>query len=401
MRNDLYWMWLTLKSSVNAGTAAALLDRFGKAEEIYKSKSYSDIQGIGKEALEQLADKSLDAAEKIAERIDEIGGYILTIEDEDYPMLLRNISDPPYVLYVKGRKLDWKRRFAVGVVGTRKCTDYGIAAAERISGDLAGAGATIVSGMARGIDAAAARAAIKSGGETVAVLGSGLDVIYPREHEELYEKITKHGAVMTEFPPGTQPLRSNFPRRNRIIAGMSYGVLIAQAPKKSGALITASLALENGRDVFAVPGSIFDSHQEGANILIRSGAKAVLSADDIISEYPYLHIAPAKSGAEESATVGPVETLSYEKEAPERGSDPIQREFTDDDKKKLTEGLDQNETAVVMRLFEGGAHIDELSRELGLSAAETGTALIMLEMRGIVKNTGGNVFTLNAGQNMR
>lgn len=380
MKNDVYWIWFSMRHGIGSRDKAYLLETFGSARGIYEA-DVSGLERLGSDVLRQLEDRSLDEANRAADETVRLGGYMITPEDEEYPFLLRHIDDPPSVLYAKG-DAPWSReRLAIAVVGTRDCNDYGVSVTERISYELARSGVLIVSGMARGIDGCAACAALDAGGDTVAVLGSGLDVVYPKEHGKLYDAITEHGAVITEYSPGTPPLRTNFPRRNRIIAGLSNGVIVTQAPEKSGALITASRALDSGRDVFAVPGSIFDRRHEGSNGLIRDGAKAVLEAEDVISEYPYMSIAPIVSRPKRTEVSKPARRTK-------------RQGLTDEKKKALTEGLDADEAAIVTRLLSGEAHIDELSRELDTDPAKLGAALIMLEMRGIVKNSGGNIYAL-------
>ncbi len=384
MRNDLYWIWLTLKNKIQSRVMVNIVDYFGSVEEIYKCTDFSPFTGISAAGEKQLLDKSLDEAEKIVRRTEDIGGYIVTIDDDDYPFLLRNIACPPYVLYMKGKHMDWKRLLTITVVGTRNYSDYGRSATEYITGALAGAGVTIVSGMARGIDAIAGCAAIRRGAETVAVLGSGLDVVYPHEYKGFYNAISKNGVVMTEFPPGTRPLRENFPRRNRIMAGLSYGVIVMQAPEKSGALITAAHALENGRDVFAVPADIFSFGHSGTNMLIQNGAKLIISAEDVIAEYPYMHIQPLKSAQSDRAVKSGAEGPAG------AGGDIVKKREPDE---KLLEGLDENEACILKLLFGGSKHIDEISRELDMKASDTNVALTMLELQGLVKNSGSNIFS--------
>ena len=386
MKNDIYWIWFAMRQGIGSRNKAALLELFGSARDIYECTDFSETDGLDADARRQLEDKSLDEANRAADKTADHGGCILTPEDEEYPFLLRHIADPPLALYVSGGTPWSRERLAIAIVGTRDCDDYGASVTGRLSYELARSGVLIVSGMARGIDGMAASAALDAGGETVAVLGSGLDVIYPREHKKLYDMITENGAVMTEYPPGTPPLKTHFPRRNRIIAGLANGMIVTQAPKRSGALITASCALDFGRDVFAVPGNVFERRNEGSNGLIRDGAKAVLDAEDVVSEYPYISLTPLITDAKKKARY---ETRNKSK--------PQKQGLTEEEKKAMTEGLGKTEKAVVTRLFSGKAHIDELSRELGTDPAELGAALIMLEMRGTVKNVGGNIFALAEG----
>ncbi len=363
MENTLYWLWFTLKKDITPRQQKELLDKYKTAKAIYHTEDYGE--GVKDELLQALCDKSLHEAEKVYRRIEEIGGYIVTIDDDDYPPMLKNLHHPPYVLYMRGEKLKWNEILTIAVVGTRNYVKYGKMAAEAITSSLAECGVVVVSGMARGIDSIANSTALKCGGKTVAVLGSGLDVIYPPENRELYEDICKNGVVMTELPPGARPNRENFPKRNRIMVGLSYGVIVCQAPEKSGALISATHAVENNRDLFVVPASIFEKGFEGSNELLRQGAKAVICADDVIREYPYIDLEKAK----ETKNAG--------------GIEGIDMEF-----------LSADERAIVMMLDDGEMHIDDIARNMCKSSSEINTMMTMLEINGIVKKETGNTYHL-------
>ena len=367
--NIIYWLWLALKENISERTRIALLDKFINAKEIYNAKNFSDIHNLSEKAENALLDKSLDIAREVKAKIEEMGGYILTIEDSEYPPLLKNIYDPPYVLYMYGEHLDWRSLLTITVVGTRIPTIYGEKVTEHLARELAMSGAMIVSGMARGIDSIAGITAMKCGGKTVAVLGSGLDVVYPPENKDLYDRISKNGVIITEYPPGTKPKRENFPRRNRIMAGLSYGILVTQAPEKSGALITASHAIENGRDLYAVPADIFDSESIGSNRLIRQGAKAVMCAEDIISDYPYLNIVPLS-----------------EIKTEEKRRDKL--------KELDISALNELQIRIVTVLNNKSMHIDEIAREIGIANFEINSELVMLEIQGIVNKLNGNIYEL-------
>ena len=367
--NTIYWLWFTLKEHINEKTRIALLEKYTNAKNIYNATEITDIHNMSDEANKDLLDKSLDSARSVQAKIDKMGGYILTIEDEEYPPLLRNIYDPPCVLYLMGEHLDWSNSLTLTVVGTRKATIYGEKATEYFSRELAQRGVTIVSGMARGIDSIAGLCAIKSGGKTIAVLGSGLDVIYPPEHRDLYQRICNNGVIVTEYPPGTRPLRENFPRRNRIMAGLSYGILVTQAPEKSGALITASYAIENGRDLFVVPGDVFLPESIGSNRLIRQGAKAVLTADDIINEYPYIDIMPLSEKKVEKTKQDKLSAIDLEL-------------------------LNELQIRILKVLNNNSMHIDEISRETGVANFEISSELVMLELQGLIKKMNGNIYEL-------
>jgi DNA processing protein len=263
-----------------------LLKFFGKPENILKApcEKLMAVSGIGKEIARKVTSLK---EEDIDEDIDLAKKYnlkIITIDDEEYPENLKQIYDPPIVLYVKG-ELTGQDKFSIAIVGSRRASFYGLSCAEKFASDLSERNFTIVSGLARGIDTSAHRGALKQGGRTIAVIGSGFRHLYPQENKELAEEISRCGAVISEFPINARPLSQNFPRRNRVISGLSLGVLVVEAARNSGALITADCALEQGRDVFALPGKIDSGNSFGTNGLIKQGAKLVSCADDIIEEF--------------------------------------------------------------------------------------------------------------------
>lgn len=291
MADSLYWVWLA--ESIGAGSKAygPLLERFGSAYEIYRAdeEELYKIPDVSERELVRLCDKNLDAAQKIVDYCTRSGVGILTYDGEKFPKRLKTIRNSPVVIYYKGRLPDFDRRLCIAVVGTRKTTEYGEQTAYKMGYELAYAGAVVVSGMALGADGIAACGALEAHGVTCAVLGCGIDVVYPRDHKRLMDRIIEHGAVMTEFSPGTPPAGYHFPIRNRIISGLCQGTLVIEADVKSGALITANEALYQGRDVYALPGNINGVNSEGTNKLIKEGAKIVTRADDIIAEYEFLY----------------------------------------------------------------------------------------------------------------
>jgi DNA processing protein len=277
--------WIALKSIPGVGniTFPALVDKFVALPSIFNTSAsqLATTPGISKKIATAIASfKDWDKIKLELDRTIKAGIKIITYSDELYPAKLLNIYDRPAFLYVKGNLT--KDEINIAMVGSRQASTYGKYTTERISRELAIKGITIVSGLARGIDAAAHRGALTASGITIAVMGSGLDVIYPPENKKLYAEIVQSGAVISEYPLGTPPLASNFPARNRIISGMSYGVVVVEAGEKSGSLITARLALEQGREVFAVPGSIDSSSARGTNKLIKQGAKLIENIDDIL-----------------------------------------------------------------------------------------------------------------------
>ncbi len=289
MRADLAdWIALNMVRGIGPRTANQLLSRFGSPAGVFAA-SWLALQkeGLKPETIQELQDSSiLEKANAEIERLEKLNAQVITLEDDQYPELLREIHDPPIALYVRGDLQKALDRPALAVVGSRRCSTYGVNVAESLSRDLASHGLTIVSGLARGIDAAAHRGALEPGGQTIAVVGTGLENTYPKEHKKLEEQIVANGAVVSEFPLGTPPLPQNFPYRNRILSGMCFGVLIIEASEHSGSLITARLAYEQGREVFAVPGNITSQTSFGPNFLIKDGAKLVQIWRDVVDELP-------------------------------------------------------------------------------------------------------------------
>ena len=301
-----YWVWLSELKGLRNQTRLALLRRFGDPESIF----YADADellltdGVERSQLKLLENHDLAPADRILADCQRLDIRLLTLSDAAYPGRLKNIYDPPALLYCKGRLPLLDDLLCVAVVGTRDCTPYGVACAEKLGFGLASGGAAAVSGLAKGIDAAAIRGALRAGGVTVGVVGNGLDVYYPYESRYLYEDVASAGILLSEYPPGTEPASGHFPVRNRIISGLSLAALVVEAPEKSGALITAATALEQGRDVFAVPGPIDAPASVGCNCLIRDGAGLVSDASDILREYEGRFVLNLKESREQPETLG-------------------------------------------------------------------------------------------------
>ena len=284
---ELHWLALTLIPGLGTRMAGKLLDRFRTPQAVFRaSASELASAGVGGAVAQSISsgcsfDDALDQQHKMAER----GATVVVRNDPRYPALLREIFDPPVLLFARGR-LELLQPFHFGVVGTRRPTPYGLAVAERLGADLARAGLTIVSGMARGIDTAAHKGALAAGGDTIAVLGCGVDIIYPSENRKMAADLAAKGLIISEFAMGSTAFPQNFPIRNRIISGMSAGVLVVEGAQYSGSAITAKLALDQGREVFAVPGNITSKLSWGPNLLIKQGAKLVQDWNDVIVELP-------------------------------------------------------------------------------------------------------------------
>ena len=301
-----YWLWLTELPGLTNQTRLALLRHFPTPEDVYYADPEEVLltEGITREQAKLLEDKDCSGADRILADCQRLDLDLLTIQDAGYPNRLRNIYDPPCLLYVRGRLPAFDDEASIAVVGTRDCTPYGISSAEKLGYGLAAGGAVVVSGLARGVDSAALRGALRAGGTVTAVLGNGLDVVYPPENRYLYEDVAAAGALVSEYPPGTSPEARHFPVRNRIMSGLCVATLVVEAPARSGALITAGTALEQGRDVFAVPGPIDAPASVGCNRLIRDGAGLVTDAWDILGEYePRFPDKLRREGAKETPAV--------------------------------------------------------------------------------------------------
>lgn len=289
--NILYWIWLSQRCGIASKDFGRLMSKYESPFDIYRfdDDETERIEGISPTLKIKLTDKSLDSAYSVLKYCKQKKVEIVPYSDERYPARLRSIEDPPVLLYALGEIPQMNDRLCIGMVGTRKMSEYGRESAYKISYELASANAVVVSGMALGVDGVSACGALAAGGKTVAVLGCGISVVYPKEHEKLMREISKKGAVITEYPPNERPHGYNFPKRNRIISGLCQGVLVVEGSMGSGALITAKRAVDQGRELFALPGKINESNSEGPNELIKNGANVALGADDIISHYDFLY----------------------------------------------------------------------------------------------------------------
>lgn len=383
-----YWLWLSQRPGCGVVTQQKLLAEFGSALEVWKADAavLRRIPGLNSEQMDSLRQKDLGFARTILADCQRLGITVITWDDDRYPERLRQIYDPPTVLYLRGTLPDFDHRACIAVVGTRKCSRYGTDATSWIAEDLARRGCIVVSGMALGIDGAANAAALRVGAQTVVVLGCGVDVCYPWQHKKLMQGIIKNGAVISEYPPGTEPKGQNFPARNRIITGLCQGTLVVEAPKKSGALISAQLALEQGRDVFAVPGNINSTLSAGVNQLIRRGeAELVTSAAQIAEHYAGLLAQPQIVPPGEKKKRRTVRRRRREEPEPkkkEQTKEPTPRPFVP---------LNDVETRVVQALEQGADRMDAVIERTGLSTAAATAAVTMLEIKGIITRDGSTL----------
>jgi DNA processing protein len=366
------WISLNMTPFVGPRAATKLLERFGSPENVFHARR-SELESLRlrPETILSIIKREFHGkAETELARVKELGGDILVLDDGSYPQLLREIADPPIVLYVRG---DWQKSLeapCIAVIGSRRSSTYGVNASQMISRDLASRSISIISGFARGIDSAAHRGAIEAKGKTVAVLGTGIDQAYPRENSKLLVEILEAGgAVVSQFPLETPPLKENFPYRNRIISGLSLGVLIVEASERSGSLITARLATEQNREVFAVPGNITSRNSFGTNFLIKSGAKLVQQWQDVVTELP----------KEISSAILPPTIMKSDETSNLRAKAPSD---LNDHERKIWSLLTQD----------SAIHIDELIEQSKLSVGEVSTALLGLEMREIIRALPGKSY---------
>ena len=420
--NNLYWVWLAERVGIASKSFSRIVDKYDDPYDVYRlePEEIEQLEGISSRLKERLSDKAIEGAYSILQyckknRIDIIG-----YGDKRYPARLRTIEDPPVLLYCKGRLPDLNSRLCVGMVGTRKMSEYGKQSAYKISYELGAANVCVVSGMALGIDGVCACGAIEAGGQTVAVLGCGISVVYPKEHERLMQAITKHGAVVTEYPPFERPNSGNFPKRNRIISGMCQGVLVVEGAHGSGALITASKAIAQGREIFALPGKINESNSEGPNELIKDGANVALSSNDIIEHYDFLYhstisfrgLSKAKRSAVPCEAVlekygvssvyykgryvpvkdspASVQTVDMDKaeEVCKQQSVPA----VSDNSERIFSGLDDVTQRIFTLIPDGTSFTPDAVAAHGIDVGDVITALTVLEISGLVEALPGGLY---------
>lgn len=394
-----YWLWLTSMLGVSNQTRLALLRHFENPENIFYAEEadLKMVEGLKQGEIATVLEHNLNPADHILEDCQRLGQRVLTIRDAEYPVRLRSIYDPPCVLYVRGRLPAFDEEAAIAVVGTRDASPYGIACAERLSYDLASCGAVVVTGLARGGDTAAARGALRAGGVVAGVTGNGLDFIYPPENRDVYEDVAAAGVLISEYPPGTEPDRRHFPTRNRIMSGLSVAVLVVEAPVRSGTLITARLALEQGRDVFAVPGPINAPNSMGCIQLLEEGAGVGARAWNILREYegkfpdklhpsdrprkPLPPLSPRpKPGVKSQAKA------AASKEEPEAAPKALPM--------RTAEGLTDDQITLLRHLSDKEpAQVDDLIEACGFPARRVLSALTVMEIDSLVRQHSGKRYT--------
>jgi DNA processing protein len=374
--DELHWLALRLVPGLGTRTSGKLIERFSTPQAIFRaSRTELECAGLSGAVAQSIASGcTFEDAAAQQEAAVRAGAELVVMADPRYPRLLREIYDPPLVLFARGR-VELLESIALGIVGTRRPTPYGAAVAERLAADLAHAGLTIASGMARGIDTAAHKGALAASGDTIAVLGCGVDVVYPSENRKLAAELAVKGLILSEFPMGAVAFPQNFPIRNRIISGLSVGVLVVEGAQYSGSAITAKLALDQGREVYAIPGNITSKQSWGPNLLIKQGARLVQDWNDVVSELPAESRRHLIDKGREKLTGS---------QAPAQGS------LLDDRSNPL--GAAARKALDALRV-DAAVHLDDLLEKMeDISASETIAALFELEMLGLVKQLPGKNF---------
>lgn len=372
MREIDYWIWISSLQGIGSVKAMGLLEMYKTPKIIYEmsESELKETKLLTAKNIEEILDKQKrERVADIYQLMIKNNIKMVNIFDDKYPERLKKIYDPPISLYYRGKFEIYD--FAIAIVGSRRTTNYGLLSAKKLSYELSMRGVQIVSGLARGIDSIAHEGCLNAGGKTIAVLGCGLDTIYPPENTPLFEDIVKSdGLVISEYPPGIPPLQHHFPARNRIISGIASGVLVVEAAKRSGSLITACYALEQGREVFAVPGNIDCAYSRGTNQLIKDGAKMVLTIEDILEEFEY--------GAVSS-------NFNIQNNNSKRNS---KTNFN------IFKGLNTDEIRIVKIISSGIHHIDEIIDKSNISAKDVNNLLFMLEMKGVITQLPGKLFDI-------
>lgn len=422
MSNLKYWLWLSERKGMPLMVRQRVVERFGTPEAAYFADdgAYRMIERLSEEGRRSLNDKSMDGVDKILEDCERLGLHIMTMQDAIYPERLRVIHQPPLVLYWRGREIALDEQVVVAMVGTRDSTRYGEYMAGTLAQELTRSGAVVASGIAKGIDGAALAGAIGVGGPVISVLGNGHDIIYPVIHRQLYEDVARCGMLLSEYPPGTRPLGANFPVRNRILSGLSLGVVVVESPIRGGSLITANHALEQDREVFAVPGRVTDVQSAGANKLIQDcAAKPIARAEDILCEFRArfpnrLREAPPdwsrrggrsqrrKASNDERGPAPSPETRPPRLPEEPPGAPPPQPEPEAAERQPpvpvcidwsvCQEKLTDDQRDILLALREGELVADELVERTGLPARRVLAGLTILQVEGMVAELSGKRF---------
>lgn len=394
-----YWLWLTTRQGLDAAGVLTVLDYFVTPERAYYAdREEYDQLPLAPKARSGLYSKELDSADRILGDCQRLSLRIMTLRDGDYPERLRQISAPPAVLYVRGKLFDFDEEAAIAVVGSRRPSQYGEMAAAKLGMELAAGGALVLSGIAEGLDTCALKGALKAGGPVVSVLGGGIDVPYPAVNRYLYEDVAAAGALISEYPPGTEPKGFHFPRRNRILSGLALGVLAVECKLHSGTMSTVRHAMDQDRDIFAIPGAIDAPMSEGTNWLIQQGAKLVTRGEDILEEYRSRF--PGRLGRREPLSPQAVQQRLEDVEQETVAS--VKQEMPDEDQKPRLERVPRAEQAdrftddqlaILRALGEESCSADELVERTGIPARRILSALTMLQVERVVEESAGRRFS--------
>lgn len=392
-----YWVWLTTLPGLTENSKMLLMEHFSSPEDVYyaDAEALLQVEGLKKEQAALLESRSLSLAERVLADCAKEDIFIVTMADALYPDRLRNIYQPPLLLYGKGAMPLFDEEVAVAVVGTRSCTPYGIHCAEKLGYELTQQGGMVVSGMAKGIDAAAMRGALRFGGFTCGVLGGGVDVVYPAENRRIYEDIAATGVLLSEYPPHAEPEAWHFPMRNRIISGLSVAAVVVEAPPKSGALITAANAVEQGREVFAVPGPIDAPNSAGCHQLIREGAGLVTCAWDILGEYEGRY--PHKLRRQSPPPLPPLPkdvlgAKAAQRKREEAAEEPPAETLPMLTKEELADLPDEQRLVLCALQADTPRLSDQLAEDTGLPIQRVLPALTLLEISGWAAQNGARSF---------
>lgn len=392
----VHWIWYSSLRGLSLQQKLRLMDRYHDPEEIYNKTDFLEDLSLSPEAAAALEDKDLTASRGLLKRCNELRIQLITYRDAAYPAKLKNIPDPPLVLYYKGLLPDFDMQPVIGVVGTRKASLYGKSSAYTMGESIAACGGMVVSGGAAGIDTEALRGAVKGNIPTVAVLGCGVDVVFPASNRGLFEKIAEKGCLISEYPPGTKPQKWHFPERNRIISGLSDGLLVVEAPERSGALITARLALEQGREVFAVPGGVNLHHCAGSNLLLQQGATAVSTGWDVLKNYADAYPEITCGNMEEESKpvwVAEIPLIPQAAPADKKYIDKQTAEAYSDESNNLS-GLDELSRKVLSCLGKDPIPVDDVIARAEVPAAEVLGVLTRMSLLGLVVNHPGRMVSV-------
>ena len=403
-----HWIWLARRSGMSEYARTRLVRHFSSAERVYEAgeAALKEVEDLSPEAVKSLLDKDLTREQEILSVCMEKGIRVLCLESPGYPARLKGIFDPPVVLYALGELPDVDANAVIGVVGTRKASAYGASAAWQMGYELGAGGGIVVSGLAEGVDGMAMTGALAAGAPVIGVLGCGIDLVYPKSNAELFAETRRRGCILSEYPPGMPGAKWTYPRRNRIISGLSRGVVIVEAPEGSGSLYTANHALDQGRDVFVLPGNVDMPGFQGSNRLLKEGASAVSCGWDVLEvyqgQYPGRIHRPAPPRCAPPQTIAAEKPRRPKKEAPKKAADKKDIDKTPvgeySDRADVLAGLSPEEQAIVRCLMPGERPVDEVIAESGIPTGKVLALMTLLEVKGILLRRPGKRAALKSQQ---